>query len=126
MAKPRGHRTGNAALSEGQVAHIKVLLQKGISAREIAQANDVGLETIRRIGRGDTWAWVEAVETIPTAAQEFSLMCAPTEQERIDIAASEARLDQMLKAEPVKRMTLEEHREAAKADPYAFMREGKE
>jgi hypothetical protein len=57
------HRTGHATLNEQTVALIKARLKQGVSARQLAQVNEVGLETIRRIGRGDTWAWVEAVGT---------------------------------------------------------------
>ena len=50
----------NATLTVQQVAVIKLRLQQGMSARVIATAHDVGLETIRRIARGETWRNVEA------------------------------------------------------------------
>lgn len=55
-------RIAGAALTTREVAGIKVRLSRGDSPRLIAQDYDVGTETIRRIGRGETWAWVEAAE----------------------------------------------------------------
>jgi hypothetical protein len=51
-------RTGNAVLTEGAVARIKGELLQGRSPRSLAEASGVGIETIRRISRGETWAWV--------------------------------------------------------------------
>lgn len=49
----------SGTLQEHEVARIKKLLQAGDhSRRDIAHAYEVGLETIARIARGDTWAWV--------------------------------------------------------------------
>jgi hypothetical protein len=48
----------NTSLSEDQVARIKHRLYRGTPARNLAEEYGVGVETIRRIGRGDTWGWV--------------------------------------------------------------------
>lgn len=53
-------RTGAAVLTEDQVAHIKHRLFTGTPPRSIADEYGVGIETVRRISRGDTWGWVPA------------------------------------------------------------------
>ena len=59
--KRNRQRTGGAVLSEAIVAGIKQRLFSGISSvREEAQIYGVAMETIRKIWRGETWAWVEA------------------------------------------------------------------
>lgn len=64
-------RTGNAILNETRVRHIKKLLAQGISVREIAEAEDIGTESIRRIRRGDAWKWVEARDVGLTIEQQM-------------------------------------------------------
>lgn len=55
-------RLAGAALTEREVAGIKTRLQQGHLPRAIADDYGVATESIRRIGRGETWAWVEASE----------------------------------------------------------------
>lgn len=52
-------RLGAATLTEAEVRVIKTKLAEGATPRELAEVYQVGLETIRRIKRGDSWAWVE-------------------------------------------------------------------
>lgn len=54
----RRQRTMTGKLTELEVARIKRLLQIGESKRQLAQAFDVSLWTIRAIARGDIWGWV--------------------------------------------------------------------
>jgi hypothetical protein len=51
-------RTAGAILTEAEVRVIKRELARSVPARTLSQIYMVGLETIRRIARGDTWAWV--------------------------------------------------------------------
>jgi hypothetical protein len=46
---------GNAALSAQEVARIKRELLEGIQRKYLARRYEVGLETIARIARGETW-----------------------------------------------------------------------
>lgn len=48
----------SSILSEGDVIKIKQRLASGEPTRTIARSYQVGTETIRRISRGDTWAWL--------------------------------------------------------------------
>ena len=58
-------REANARLTRGDVIKIRQLTREGHSPREISQMYNVGLETIRRVLRGDTWAWlIEGTETL--------------------------------------------------------------
>ena len=50
---------GNVKLDEETVRAIRRAKEQGMSAKTIAQQLNVGLETIRRVLRGDTWAWVK-------------------------------------------------------------------
>lgn len=68
---------GNATLTEEEVRHIRGLLDtKEASAADLARSYRVSAETIRRIGRRETWGWIEGkVERlqsseISTAAKE--------------------------------------------------------
>ena len=65
-------RKSNTGLIEAEVRHIRKLLVEGMSPREIAQAYNVGLETIRRIDRRDTWAWLdqEVPPKLPSTSPE--------------------------------------------------------
>lgn len=79
MAKDEGlahQREANARLTRGDVVKVRELSREGHSARAIAQAYGVGIETIRRVLRGDTWAWLiegtgtsEALEREKRAAE---------------------------------------------------------
>lgn len=56
-------RIGGAVLTSAEVALIKRRLLDGIEApRDIGNSYGVSTETIRRIGRGDAWGWVEPAE----------------------------------------------------------------
>jgi hypothetical protein len=53
---------GNAILTSNEVSRIKRDLAEGRSRKHIARAYQVGLETIARIARGDTWINVPVAE----------------------------------------------------------------
>lgn len=55
-------RTGNALLTANEVRVIKRKLLDGVSPRQLAETYNVGLETVRRISRGDSWNWLEPAE----------------------------------------------------------------
>lgn len=85
----RRKRTAAATLTEQEVARIKKLFAEGYSPRGIAEAYQVGVETVRRIRRGDSWGWVKpegSREATAEAAAELRL--APAIEARI---AEEAR-----------------------------------
>ena len=67
----------SAKFTEMEVREIKIRLQGGASPREIAKLFGVASETIRKIHRGDTWAWVtvlpRADDAEMAAAAESSL-----------------------------------------------------
>lgn len=52
-------RTGAATLTEDEVRVIKQKLAEGATPRLLASVYMVGIETIRRIRRGESWAWIE-------------------------------------------------------------------
>ena len=86
-------RTAGAVLTEQEVARIKLnIKQGGIPLREIAQAYGVALDTIRRIARGDSWAWV-------LAEDEQAIMPGATAESKQAAAESQARLMARLQAE---------------------------
>ncbi len=78
----------NAVLTEEGVARIKRQLIQGFRPRDIARANGVGTETIRRISRGETWDWVEP------APEQAATTSIPTIDEAVK--ASQERVLQML------------------------------
>lgn len=49
---------GNATLDVQKVLHVKRMLVAGYSRQDIADAYEVGKETIARIDRGESWAHV--------------------------------------------------------------------
>jgi hypothetical protein len=105
-------RVTNTNFTEAQVARIKRNLLLGFSARELAQANGCALETIRKIGRGDTWAWVEA----EAAEAPAELPPAPLPSA---IAESQARLKRLLaEAQEVKEVDEELERMRRKTPYY--------
>ena len=53
-------RTKTGILLKEEVARIKWLLEQGMSKRQLKEAYNVSLWTIRAIARGDTWHWVES------------------------------------------------------------------
>jgi hypothetical protein len=57
-------RQANTRLTAQDVLHIRQLAETGYQVRQIAQAYGVGMETIRRIVRRDTWDWLS--DQLPT------------------------------------------------------------
>lgn len=53
-------KKGAAALTEDEVRVIKRELEDGEDVKELSLRYMVGVETIRRIRRGDSWWWVRA------------------------------------------------------------------
>ena len=66
-------RRGNAGFTDEEVRHIRKLLDSGtMSARQLAAAYQKGVETIRRIGRRETFGWlVEEPDLSVTASPEM-------------------------------------------------------
>jgi hypothetical protein len=54
----QGNKNANSRLTEGQVVIIKRDLALGVPAPALARLHQVSAETIRRIGRGETWGWL--------------------------------------------------------------------
>lgn len=84
-------RMGNAQLTEDEVRAIRRLAHVH-SAREIAKLYGLGAETIRRLLRGETWAWVKDTPL----DMPLSEVSAPplTDTERV---AADAMLQRVLK-----------------------------
>lgn len=82
----QGRKNMNAALTEAQVRVIKRELEKGIPASHLARTYLVSGETIRRIGRGETWGWLDAGITgeppIPEMAETDEIAKKAEESER--------------------------------------------
>lgn len=88
-AAHRRKRLASATLTENEVRGIKLRLSRNESPREIAADHQVGVETIRRIARGETWYWVDTpvdLDSPPSGPP-------PSEAE---IEASQARLMTLL------------------------------
>jgi transcriptional regulator with XRE-family HTH domain len=86
-------QTPNAALTESDVGRIK---GSRLSVRELATDYDVSQETIRRIRRGETWAWVEPLNEYsiqPPADRQIDLALRTDEQ----IAEAKAAKERFLK-----------------------------
>lgn len=63
---PIKRTNGNATLKPEEVRHIRKLARDGMTTAAIARVYMVGTETIRRVVRRDTWAWLaDEVETTP-------------------------------------------------------------
>lgn len=74
--KRRNRRTASAVLTENEVRLIKrALLRKESTPREIAQIYCVGVETIRKISRGDSWGWV--IDAPGVEEREDAMMSTP-------------------------------------------------
>jgi len=80
-------RQSNAQLTEADVRAIRRLGYGGASASAIAENYLVGLETIRRILRRDTWKWLSddetPIEDAPQAVSEETKAEAKTALDRI-------------------------------------------
>lgn len=87
-------RTGNAQLQESDVRAIR-RLGKTQSVRQLAEIYCVGMETIRKVLRRDSWKWV--TEEINFDAPSVPL----TATDRMAADASYARIQKMLLKEPV-------------------------
>jgi hypothetical protein len=82
-------RTGNAVISEGDVRQIRKLAASH-TTRDLAEIYGVGVETIRKILRRDSWKWV--ADKI-----DFEAPTGPmTQADKEAAAASEARLLRLL------------------------------
>lgn len=58
----KGEYNGNAVLNELEVRHIRQLLDgKKETAAAISRSYKVSVETIRRIGRRESWGWLSEV-----------------------------------------------------------------
>ena len=86
-------RTGNAVLSDSDVRQIRIHA-KTHTTRDLADIYGVGMETIRKIVRRDSWKWI--AEEIDYNAPIPALTGVDTEA----AAASFARLQQRLKEGP--------------------------
>lgn len=74
-------RNGNATLTKEEVRHIRGMLdRKEATAAELAKSYRMSAESIRRIGRRETWAWV--TET-PQLSDEDLRVEAQASQERL-------------------------------------------
>lgn len=80
-------RLGSATLTEAEVRIIKQKLAEGMSPRELAEVYQVCLETVRRIRRGDSWAWVQG-----EAPSEEPALAPLTPELEAKIAASQAEM----------------------------------
>ena len=56
----RGEINGAARLTNADVRNIKILLSRKEPFRRLARKFGVDKQTIKRIHRGETWAWLEA------------------------------------------------------------------
>jgi transposase len=90
----RESRTANAVLNEAEVRVIRRNLAAGSSARLIAELYGLSIETIRRIGRRDTWAWVKDEAELDAPLPPAS------EEEKAKIAESLARVQRRLAQDP--------------------------
>lgn len=98
------------SFTESDVARIKRLLLAGFSPREIAQARGCSTETIRRMGRGETWGHVEP-EPLGGKSEPLPI---PDE-----IKASQERLQKLLaEAQEVKEVDAELERMKRKTPYY--------
>lgn len=77
---------GNSGFTEEEVRVIKRELKRGISPRELAGIYLCGLETIRKIGRGDTFAWVEEED----GREELAAAAARIPNKELDEKAQES------------------------------------
>lgn len=89
LVKRNKHRMGAATLTEKEVKIIKRRLRtQEAMPKELAQIYCVGVETIRRIGRGESWSWV--VEEEAEARIEDAMMAQPM-SDRMAAAAARSK-----------------------------------
>lgn len=91
-------KLANAQLTEREVRLIRAALARGAKPKALAELYGTGVETIRRIGRRETWAWVTD-EFRPEEAEATAELALPpkTEETEAAAAASLARLQELLK-----------------------------
>ena len=87
-------RTGNAQLNESDVRMIRRLAGTQ-SVRELAEIYCVGMETVRKVIRRDSWKWLAEEIDFDAPASP------PTDAERLAADASFQRLQKLLAREPV-------------------------
>lgn len=91
----RGSSNSHSRLTELQVQVIKQQLATGVTGASLARLYQVSGETIRRIGRGETWGWLDAkqgdggINQPPLAEQGLPASRTISDEE---IAASKERL----------------------------------
>lgn len=90
----RGGDNSNSKLSEAEVRIILNELARGVSAASLARTYQVSAETIRRIGRGETWGWLRHQPATPPAGLEVTEI---TEEDRVKAAESFALLQLRMK-----------------------------
>jgi hypothetical protein len=104
----RRQRTKSGILNEQEVAHIKWQLLQGRSPRSLAEEWDMSLWTMRAIGRGDTWSWVEARQGNVDAEQLFDELDGMAQTQPVvmtpEIAASMAKLKSLTAELPITAM----------------------
>lgn len=85
---------GNSPFTAEQVIRIREIVAGGYAPREIARFYQVGIETIRRIVRRDTWDWLPAtIEEYRAQQQQVGAKLAELQQVKTeDAQASLARL----------------------------------
>lgn len=83
-------RVSGASLTEARVRAIRKQLAEGISPRFLADMYDTSVETIRRVGRRESWAWVKDDIEMPLDAME-QLLSTPASPEMERAAAESER-----------------------------------
>ena len=89
MPHSRNSRDTNASLNEAAVRGIRLRAAQGVSPRELSNAYNVGVETIRRVIRWETWRWVGELETAEGQPVPLEQVALPKD---FDAAASLARV----------------------------------
>lgn len=108
-------RTGNAALREADVRQIR-RLGPTTPTRDLAEAYGVGMETVRKILRRDSWKWL--AEEI-----DFEAPCGPlTAADRLAADASLARVQQMVQVPQVEAPGLAKLAQLATVEQAKFTR----
>lgn len=73
-------------MTEAQVRSIRQLLKEGATPKELGEIHQLSVETIRRIGRRESWAWVADHIPAPTLAtlDQPAQALSPSEQVEAD------------------------------------------
>lgn len=99
-------RTGNAVLVENDIRQIR-LLARTQTVRELSDAYGVGMESIRKIIRRDSWKWVADEIDFDAAAQPL------TELQKQAARQSAERLQELLSAQAAEPTGLEKLQQMA-------------